>query len=551
MNGVASITANDGRQADAALVRRFRQAQTKRERTAVFADVIRQHRDALLSSCAERLWPDADAAVAAAGKVLVAARLAMADPTKSPHPNRLRDWLLGIAAQDWVMPGVPVRIDDINWEAVHARIAADVPETRNSPARPVSPRHWLEQIVVTLPEPRQRMYDLFVARGLDSRSAALELGSGVAEVRRLRRENRQAILRAFEVTALAAAEAAPDEPWSEAPGCRELRQILADAQHDGNPHEAGRRHIVVLPAAMRLALSRHLSQCTTCQDRRDDCMARWAPELLPILAGAELYEQVMEDLQSMPEPGQPGSAPGAHRRDSSVGTARIVVARRVAAAAGAGLLVALLAFVWPGFLHGKQGSISPASQALSSGGPSGSAAPQGVGTVAGVAGDKHGQPVRRGPSGLLNSLPPVATGSSAASPYASLPPFVSYTVQPSTSPTSSAGQPSSGSSPATPSPSASSAPPKATAPAPSPVRSTTQAATPSSQSPSATPSSPAPSKTTSPTPSAAPSTPASPTPSSPAPSTSSAATSATDPAPSTVPASSTPSPSDSATTAGQ
>ena len=79
----------------------------------------------------------------------------------------------------------------------------------DSPARLASLRQWLERIVATLPEPRQRMYDLFVTRGLDSRNAALELGTTVAEVRRLRRENRQAIVRAFEVTALAeAAEAA-------------------------------------------------------------------------------------------------------------------------------------------------------------------------------------------------------------------------------------------------------------------------------------------------------------------------------------------------------
>ena len=93
------------------------------------------------------------------------------------------------------------------------------PEMRDSPARVASLRQWLERIVATLPEPRQRMYDLFVTRGLDSRNAALELGTTVAEVRRLRRENRQAILRAFEVTALAAAEAAVDPSGIGAPGC--------------------------------------------------------------------------------------------------------------------------------------------------------------------------------------------------------------------------------------------------------------------------------------------------------------------------------------------
>ena len=53
MNGVATITAHDGGQADAALVQRFGQSQTTGERTAVFADVVRQHRHAVLSSCAE------------------------------------------------------------------------------------------------------------------------------------------------------------------------------------------------------------------------------------------------------------------------------------------------------------------------------------------------------------------------------------------------------------------------------------------------------------------------------------------------------------------
>jgi hypothetical protein len=230
MNGVATITAHDGGQADAALVQRFGQSQTTGERTAVFADVVRQHRHAVLSSCAERLWPDADAAVAAAAGVFVAARLAMADSTKRPDPDRLRGWLLGIAAQARPLPGQPAGIDDVNWEAVRARLAVGAPEMRDSPARLASLRQWLDRIVATLPEPRRRMYDLFVTRGLDSRNAALELAATVAEVRRLRRENRQAILRAFEVTALAAAEAAVDSPGIGAPGCGELRQMLADAR---------------------------------------------------------------------------------------------------------------------------------------------------------------------------------------------------------------------------------------------------------------------------------------------------------------------------------
>src|SRR6185437_3845676 len=393
--------------------------------------------------------------------------------------------------------------------------------------------HWLEQIVATLPEPRQRMYDLFVARGVDSRSAALELGTGVAEVRRLRRENRDAILRAFEVTALAAAETAPDEPQGKAAGCGELRQLLADAQHDGDRHERGRRHLVVLPASVRLALSRHLSQCTACQGRRDDCMARWAPELLPILAGDEPSEQVMEDTQPPPELGQPGSAPGAHRRASPVGTPGTVVRR--AAAAGAGLLAALLlllAFAWPGFLHGTHGSPALSSQAGSSGDASGSAAPQvagTAGTVDGVSGGNHGQPVRRDASSLLGSPPPEVTGSLAAPSRAPVPPFAYYTVPPPTSPASSPGQPASGSPPASPSgsPSPSSPRPETTSPAPRP----TTAATPSSPAPVTAPTSAA-ASVTSPAPTLAPSTPAPTASSSPVPATPAPAASASDPAPS-------------------
>src|ERR1700677_1744293 len=342
MNGVATITAHDGGRSDAALVQRFRQSKTTRERTAVFADVVRQHRHAVLRSCAGRLWPDADAAVAAAAGVLAAARLAMADPAKLPRPDRLGGWLLAIAAQAGPTPGQPGRIDDVNWEAVRARIAAGTREMPDSPGGRASLRQWLERIVATLPEPRQRMYDLFVTRGLDSRNAALELGTTAAGVRRLRRENREAILRAFEVTALAA-EAAVDPPGTWAPGCGELRQTLADARgDDGDPHEDGRRPTAVLSAALRLTLSRHLSECRPCQDRRDDCMARWAPELLPILADAELHEQVMEDVQSMPEPGQPGAAPGAHRRVAPAGPAtKVVIGRGAVASAGAGVLAAL------------------------------------------------------------------------------------------------------------------------------------------------------------------------------------------------------------------
>jgi len=535
------ISANEGGHADTALVRRFRQAQTRRERTAAFADVVRQHRDAVLCSCAARLWPDADAAVAAAGDVLLAARAAMADSAKLPRPDRLRAWLLGIAAQGHLRRGASAGIDDINWEAVH-RIADDVPEMPDLPARLASLRHLLEQIVLTLPEPRQRMYDLFVARGLDSRNAALELGTTVAEVRRLRRENRQAILRAFEVTALAATEAALDVVGGSTPGCGELRQILADAQLDGDPHEDRWRHTVVLPAALRLTVSRHLSQCGSCQDGSDDCMARWAPELLSILAGAELYEQVMDDAQLMPELRQPGPTPGAHRRVAPVRTVRTGVVRRAAvAAAGAGLLAALLllAFVWPGFAHLTQASAALSSQDLSTGHPNGSDTPQVTGTFNGVPDNNHGRPVPSGAAGLLNSLPPVAAKSSAAASPASLPPSVYYTVQPSVSPTSSAVQPTSvrstTSSPAAPSPSVSSPQPKTTSIAPS--------SAPATSSPTTSPPSPAPS-TTSPAPSAAPST-AAPTTAAPttaAPSAAPSTPAPTTPAPSPSPSSATDSP---------
>ncbi|MDX6419060.1 MAG: hypothetical protein QOG28_3680, partial [Trebonia sp.] len=530
MNGVAAMTTSDARHADAALVLRFRHAQTERERTAVFADVVRQHGDAVLGCCAARLWPDADAAVAAACDVLIAARLVMADSAKLARPDRLRGWLLGIAASDGLTSGLPARIADINWEAVHAHVAADVPDTRDSPAMRASLRHWLEQIVATLPEPRQRLFDLFVASGLDSRKAALELGTNIAEVRRLRRENRQAILRAFEVTSLAAAEAALGAPGSDAPGCGELRQILADTQHDGDPQEGGRGHIVVLPTALRLTVARHLSQCGTCQGRRDDYTTLWAAGLLPILAGAELNEQVMEDLHPAPELARPRETPGVRGRVASVGIARAVVVRQPAAsaAAGAGLLVALLllAFVWPGFLHSTaafmpRGSTGPSSQNPRSGGPSGTGAPQVTGTIDGVPGHNYGRQARPGAEGLLNTLPPDSTGGLAVPPSSSASPTlpVRHAVRPST-PASSA-QPTSGpsptSSPPAPSPSGpqptevASTPPSTTPP-PSTLPSTTPTPT-STPSTTPTPSGPA---STTPTPTSTPST--TPTPSAPVPS---------------------------------
>jgi len=539
MSGVAFITTNDLGQTDAALVLRFKQAQTERERTAVFADVIRHHGEAVLGCCAQRLWPDADAAVAAAGDVLIAARLAMADSAKLARPDRLRDWLLGIAVYD----GLPARIDDIDWEAVQAHDACDTPGTRDSLAGRPSLRPWLEQIVATLPEARQRLYDLFVARGLNSRIAARELGTNVAGVRRLRGENRQAILRAFEITALAA-EAALDPLGGEAPECGELRQILADAPRDGDAQEGVRRHAVVLPAALRLTVTRHVSLCGACQDRRDDCMARWAPELLPILAGTELNDQVMEVLHPTPESAQSHAGAGAHRRPratpaahkgaASVRGAWAVVARPAAAAAGTGVLAALLllGFVWPGFLHGAaafvpRSSATSSSQDPGSGGLNGGGAPQMIGTYAGVPGHDHGRPVPRGTAGLLGTLPAQPSGSwftAPSSPSASATPPLVYTVQPSTSPTSatsSPAQPTSGPTPtSSPAPSPS---PSATQPTPVPSTSATSPAPstppPTTAPPTTAPPSTPPPSTSAPSPSASASASATASPSSPAPST--------------------------------
>lgn len=516
-------TANDGGDADAALVRRFRQAQTRRESAAVFASVVRQHRAVVLAFCAERLWPDGDAAVAAASGVFMSASLAMADSAKLARPDLLRAWLLGIAAHGGFTSGQPARIDDIKWDALQAAVATGVHVPRDFSGTRASVRHWLEQIVATLPEPRQRLYDLVVTRGLDSRKAALELGSNVAEVRRLRRENQQAILRAFEVTALAAAETASD-PGGEAPGCGELRQILADAPQDGDPREHGRRHIVVLPAALRVAVTRHLSQCGTCQGQRDDCMAWWAPELLPILAGAELSEQVMEDLRLMPEFGRPRTVPGAHRRVARVGAARSGFLRR-AGTTGGGLLVALLllALVWPGFRHVTEASVHPGSTAPAPRGPSGSrlSTPRGTGEIGIVPRRGSGPQVSGRAAGLLSDLPQAANGSSTVpSPPVSQTPPVQPTAEPSTAPASSPAQATSASAPAS-TPSAHASSPSAPQPTPSPSTSV--------------PASPAPTRTTSATATAAPTSAAAATPASataaPSAPASSAAPSSTTPAP--------------------
>ncbi len=521
MNGVATITAHDGGRADAGPGHRFRQSQTTRERTAEFGDVFRQHRHAVLSACAERLWPDADAAIAAAAGVLVAARLAMADPARRPRPDLVRGWLLAIAAQACPAPGQLAGIGHVDWEAVRARVAVGPQDLRDEPARVASLRKWLERIVATLPEPRHRMYDLSVTRGLDSRNAALELGTTVAEVRRLRRENRQAILRAFEVTALAAAEATAAEATAAeataaeataaeataaeaagvgAPGCGELPQLLADARSDaGDPQEDGRRHPAVLSAAVRLALSRHLSECHPCQDRRDDLMARWAPELLPILADAELREQVMEDLRSMPRLRQPGPVPGAHRRAAPAGPATKLVIGRAAVAAGTGLVAVLLllAFVWPGLLRGTRAAANVSSADRNKSVTSGVDTPTVAGTVGGVPADKHGRPARPGAAGLLSTLPPVATGS----PAGSVQPSVYYTTPPSTAPTSSPTQPTSA-----PSSSPSSSPSRTASPSPS-ASTSKPSPSPSASTGTPTPTPSASTSTPTPTPSASTSTP--------------------------------------------
>ncbi len=461
------MTANDGGDADAALVLRFRQAQTRQESAAVFANVVRRHRDEVLACCAERLWPDADAAVAAAGDVFIAAGLAMADSAKLAHPDLLRAWLVGIMAHG---------IHDIDWEALQADVAANFSELRESSATRASVRHWLDQIVATLPEPRQRLYDLFVTRSLNSRNAALELGSDVSEVQRLRRENQQAIMRAFEVTALTAAETASDQ-GNEAPGCWELRQILANAPRDGDPREDGQRHIAVLPAALRLAVTRHLSQCVTCQEHSDDCMAWWAPALLPVLAGAELSEQVMEDLRLIPEFGRPRVAPGAHRRGAPVGAFRKVFIR-TAATTGGGLLVALLllAFVWPGFLDGTEAAVHRGSTAPSAPDPSGShlSTPLVTGEIGGVPSRNSGRQVNGRAAGPVGSPSQAATvpSSSATQTFP-----VRSTVSPSNASTSPSAQATSAPAP-TSSPSAKSPSPTAHRPTPTASPSTSAPATP-------------------------------------------------------------------------
>jgi len=471
MNGAAIITGHHEGRADGAPTRRFRQFPTTHERTATFAHDDRQHRHAVLSACAERLWPDADAAVDAAAGVLVAARL-----NREP-----------------------------------ARGGAAGPAGRpDAPARQAFLRSWLDRIVATLPEPRQRMYDLFVTRGLDSRAAAGELGATVAEVRRLRRENRDAIVRAFEVTALAAADSA-DPAGFQAPGCDELRTLLADAPDDGIQPADGRRDPAVLPAALRLTLSRHLSQCAHCQYQRDDRSAEWAADLLPLLADAELRDQVTADLQSARERGHHGAAAGAHRRPAPVRPGRkaerIVVIRPAFAAAGAGLVAALLllAFVWPGLLRGT-GAAADAAADQNKAVTSADGAPTAVGPVGPVPDGSDGATAGPATTGPVRAHRRAAAGSPNALSSAAVAPSAYYTLPPATPPASSPAPPTS--SP-TPSPSASrsrTASPTPTAststPTPTPTRSTSPTPTPTPSTPTPTPTT----STSSPTPTPSPST---------------------------------------------
>ncbi len=516
----------------------------------MFDGMVREHRDAVLGRCAERLWPDADAAVGAARDVLIVAYLAMADPAKLARPARLGDWLLAIADHGELASGLSGGIDAIDWGTLQASIAADaadMPDMHGWAARRASLRRWLEQLVATLPEPRQQLYDLFVRAALASRNAATELGIDVAEARRLRRENRDAILRAFEVTVLVAAEAALDPLGDETPGCGQLRRILADAQRAGGMHEDIRPVSGILPADLRSAVTRHVSQCDTCRGWCDDCMAQWAPELLPILAGAELNEQVIQDLRTIPESARCRTGTladgnhagrGAHRGPAA-GTGKAVTVRR-AAVAGAVLLVvlALLGFVQPGFLVSTAASVPRGSSSSwpkdpGSGGQANSDDPQLIGTSA------EG-PVLPLPSAAKSSpagLPPIP-GVTAAAPASSFPAPAQPgrgTVLPSASPASPASSASSASPSAQPtsaptlspssSPSTRSPSPSASASATQtvPVPSTTPTADPTPTTPPTTPApTPTPStsaSSTAPQPTSAPS--ATP-PSSPAPSTSAA-----------------------------
>ena len=225
-------------------------------------------------------------------------------------------------------------------------------------------------------------------------------------------------------------------------------------------------------------------------------MARWAPELLPILADAELREQVMEDLRSMPAAQAarprarcpPARRPGRPRHQGRHRPGR----RRGGDGAGCGTAAARVRIA--GLLRGTRAATDVSSADRNKSVTSGVDTPTVAGTVGGVPADKHGRPARPGAAGLLSTLPPVATGS----PGGSARPSVYYTTPPSTAPTSSPTQPTS-----TPSSSPSSSPSRPASPSPS--ASTSKP----SPSPSASTSTPTPaptSSTSTPTPTPSPST---------------------------------------------
>ena len=91
-----------------------------------------------------------------------------------------------------------------------------------------------------------------------------------------------------------------------------------------------------------------------------------------------------QPLARVPELGRPRARPGSHRRVATAGTATKVVIGRVAvASAGAGVLAALLliAFVWPGVLHGTRAATDAFSPDRNKAVTSGVDAPTGITTA--------------------------------------------------------------------------------------------------------------------------------------------------------------------------
>jgi hypothetical protein len=186
----------------------------------------------------------------------------------------------------------------------------------------------------------------------------------------------------------------------------------------------------------------------------------------------------MEDSRPVSAIARSRDTPGAHRRVASVGTARTAVVRAIAAAAGTGLLVVLLllAFAWPGFLHKTTGFVPRGSTAPSSSQDPGSGgAPQVTGTINGVPGRKSGRQVRTGAAGLLSGRPPKATRSAAQPTSGPSPTRSPVAPSPSPSvpePTRVRSAPAPTTSLSTPSASAaasSTPPPPSTSPAPTPT----------------------------------------------------------------------------------